>query len=287
MSKLTILNDIVHPELEESLQLQKSWGMQVADLRGIYGKSLLDLSDEEAARAASAVEAQGMSTYCLSFGLFYGDVEKGEAHFRESFLAKVPRAIELARIFQPSKVRLLSAESSKRAEFHHGVEYVQDRHPWLLPLYREAIEQITAAGFRPTLENEVRGNLLIRPEEIADFFTELDCKGQISFTYDVQNLWLMGTFPTVDVYRQLASITDYVHLKGGRAGEDGQTLTWQSSLEDASWPVLDIVQAVLQDGRCESICLNPSHGKAPEGYDAAAVNLANVKYLRQHLPQLM
>lgn len=289
MTKLTILNDIVSADLDQSLRIQRSWNIEIADLRGIYGKPILELSDEEARRAADAISSTDMSTYCLSFGLFYGDVEHGEKHFRNEYLAKVPRVIELARIFGPRVVRLLSAFSSKRTDFQHSVEYVRERHPWLFPVYREAVDQIVDAGFRPTMENEVRGNLLTNPEEIIDFFGELDCPGRLSFTYDVQNLWLMGTFPSVEVYRKLAHLTDYVHLKGGRTRTEGQgqTLYWQSSLEEASWPVADIMREVLQDGRCEAVCLNPSHGQTPEGYDASAVHASNVAFLRHRFPELL
>ena len=59
-----------------------------------------------------------------------------------------------------------------------------------------------------------------------------------------------------------------VHLKGGKAEVDQQELVWSAPLEDASWPAKDIVRLVVRDGVSPVICLNGSHDRKPQGYDA-------------------
>jgi sugar phosphate isomerase/epimerase len=282
MTQLTILNDIVHDDLEQSLNIQQSWQIQTVDLRNINGKNIIKLSNEEAEQALQAVTRRGMDVYCLSFGLFFDDIEKGEAHFRQNHLGQVARAIEVARIFNPKVVRLLSAHSTKRDSFVNSMVYMRENHPWVIPMYREAIDLIAAAGFQVTIENEVHGNILTNAEEILQFFQELNRSATNTFTFDVQNLWLMGTFPTMAIYQQLAPLIGYYHLKGGMGDDSGGVrLKWKSTLEDASWPVLEMTRKVVEDGRCGAICLNPSHGE-----DYSNMNQANADFLRRAVPEL-
>lgn len=286
LTKLTILNDIVDQDFEKSLEIQKSWGIQILDLRNVYGKSIIGLSNEEAELAAKAVKLKGMEVYCLSFGLMYGDIEMGEQKFRERYMPLISRAIEIARILQPKVVRLLSAHSTKRTEFEDSMEYIGKYHPWVIPVYQEAVDQIAEAGLKSTIENEVKGNILATPNEILDFFSLLNRPGKVSFTFDVQNLWLMGTFPTIEVYSKLRPLIQYYHLKGGMSDGNDAVLKWQSTLEDAGWPVIEITKQLVEDGLCDAICLNPSHGEMKENYNYDDVHAKNVEYLRNMIPQL-
>lgn len=90
-------------------------------------------------------------------------------------------------------------------------------------------------------------------------FRNLNRGDRARFTYDVQNLWEMGTAPTLAVYHALQPVIGYLHVKGGRAGPDGG-FAWRSPLRTASWPVAQIVRAAIADGVSPCICLNPSHG---------------------------
>ena len=157
-------------------------------------------------------------------------------------------------------------------------------HGWLIPVYREAVDRIHRAGLSATIENEVHGCILSTPHEIVVFLEAMDRRRECCFTWDVQNLWQMGTFPTLEVYRRLKPWIGYFHLKGGRAEVEGGELVWASSLADASWPLLEITGAVIRDGVSPVICLNPSHGKRPEGYDPATVWQQDITFLRESFP---
>lgn len=281
MVSITILNDIVHSDFIASLDIQKSWGIKLLDLRAdIYGKSFMNLEDAEIEAAAAEIRTRGMSVYCLSSGLFYDDLNKGEAHFREHHLGQVDRLIRAANRLEPAVVRLLSARFHEREQVADSIPYVQEHYPWLIPMYREAIDRLHAAGHEVTIENEAKNCIMATPGEIVYFFDVLDRGDKTSFTFDVQNIWKMGTFPTMDVYRELAPLIGYFHLKGGMAGDDGVTLKWKSSLEDASWPVVEMTAALIRDGRVQVICLNPSHGEDKDGYDYRELNKRNLDYLR-------
>ena len=131
------------------------------------------------------------------------------------------QTIEIARILAPRMIRLLAAQTAHRSAIQDSVTYLRTEHPWALPLYGEAIDRIHAAGFHTTIENETGQCILSRPAEILDFFGELDRAEKVSFTWDVQNLWELGTFPSVEVYRSFRHLVRYYDLKGGQQEEGG------------------------------------------------------------------
>lgn len=284
MVKIAMLNSMAATDFVESLSKQQSWGIHILDLKDcIFDKSVTELTDIEAHRAKEEISKRGMSVYCMSTILFEDDIEKGEKHFREHHLAGIHDAIRVAHILKPSVIRLISAKSSKRHFFVDSLGYIEQNHPWLLPMYREAIDAIHDAGFAVTIENESRDNLLASPIEITRFFNQLDRKGKVSFTYDVQNLWMMGTYPTLGVYRQLSDYIGYFHLKGGQSSQPGSALEWRSALDDATWPVKEITQQVVNDGVSPVICLNLGHGKHKENYSHEDLVERDLNFIRKHV----
>jgi sugar phosphate isomerase/epimerase len=281
-TKVTILNSMAGRDFEAALDQHVAWGLEVVDLKdAIFGKRVLDLTDEEAERAAGMIAARGLGVACLSTDLFYDDIEKGWRHFRDHHLKRVDRAVALARIFRPTFVRLLAARTQQRDEVDDGIALLLAEYDWLFDLYRVAIKRLSKAGVRPTIENEVHGCILAGPAEITGFFYHLGCGDRCSLTWDVQNLWQMGTYPSLAVYDELRDLIGYYHLKGGIECSDGDALCWRSSLADASWPVVEITRRVIADGVSPIICLNPSHGEPKPGYDYDDLVRRDLAFVRE------
>ena len=96
----------------------------------------------------------------------------------------------------------------------------------------------------------------------------------------------MGTYPTIDVYNKLKGLIGYYHLKGGQKGGGGIELRWRSSLEDASWPVVEITRQIVKDNVSQVICLNPSHGKAKTGYDYNNMTKRDLDFIRRTIQEI-
>jgi hypothetical protein len=181
----------------------------------------------------------------------------------------------------PQVIRLLSARTRRRDELDNSIDYLRDQHPWVIDTYREAVDMISDAGFHTTIENEVEMCIFTKPREVSDFFTLLDRQETAHYTWDVQNMWGCGTYPSMTVYEQLKPYIGYYHVKGGQVGDDGHTLQWSTALEDASWPVTEITNRVINDGISPVICLNPSHGKQKPGYDYTDVYWRDIDFLNR------
>jgi sugar phosphate isomerase/epimerase len=283
--ELTMLNSMAGSEIEAALDQHIAWGLRVLDLKdNLYGKWIHDLSVAEARQIADLIAARGLRVETLSTGIFYADIEIGEAAFRAQFADKLANILTIAPILQPRNVRLLSAKSSQRATFTNCADYISDQHPWVFPAYREAVEQLHQAGFMAVIENEVNGAIFANPQEIVDFFAALAIGDKVGLIWDIANLWQEGTFPSIAVYEQLKPLIKLVHVKGGRKNDDPASHDHlASSLADTVWPVHDILSAVIRDGVSPVICLNPSHGAGNPGYRHTPDDYhRDILYLRQH-----
>ncbi|MAF09858.1 xylose isomerase [Candidatus Poribacteria bacterium] len=278
-----MLNSMASDDFPAALDRHVEWGLVDVDLKDrIFDKAVAGLTRDEAARAARLIADRGLTTHCLSTGFFFAEVERGEAEFRARFIDRLDDLIAVARELRPRLVRLLAARTTRRDELVHVGEYIEAEHPWLMPLYAEAAARLGDAGMSVTVENEVGGCILASPDEIRWFFDALDTP-DVCLTWDVQNLWQMGTYPTLDVYESLRDLIGYYHLKGGQAEPGATDLKWRSSLADASWPVAEITRRVVSDGVSPVICLNPSHGAPKPGVDYSDIVARDIAYVRDEV----
>ena len=164
-TEITILNSMAGNVFEVALDQHVSWDIKCLDLKdNIFGKSIIELTEEEARHAAELIHKRSLSVYCFSTVLFGSDIELGEEHFRKNYLLKIDHVIQIANILQPQTIRLLASATSKRGEIANSIEYLHTNHPWLIHLYVEVIDYLhetycpefkNGQDFKVTIENEV------------------------------------------------------------------------------------------------------------------------------------
>ena len=130
------------------------------------------------------------------------------------------------------------------------------------------------------IENDPTNNLFATAEEIKSFFVRLDRPSQVKLIFDVQNLWSMGVFPTMEVYRSpLKMFIGYLHVKGGIKHARSSELQWKSSLGRCPWPVAEMVKRAVADGISPVICLDLPRCAKP-GYEYENIVERDLHYLR-------
>ena len=287
MTELTLLNSMAGTDFPAALETHLAWGLRVLDLKdGIFGKGIAELSDEEALRVGEMIRARGLTVHCLSSILFHPAVELGEAAFAREQLAPLDRLLAVARILEPAMIRLLAPQTEQRSALTDVQPYLRAEHPWLIPMMGEAVDRIHAAGFQATIENECGRCIFSTPTEVVEFFAALDRPGCVSFTWDVQNMWEVGAFPTLEVYQRLQPLIGFYHVKGGQHDGTSTRLRWRTALEDASWPVLEITRQVVADGVSPVICLNPPHGQPKPGYAWEDITRRDLAFLRREISEI-
>ena len=286
MIQLTMLNGMASADFTAALDQHREWGLSLLDLKdGIFSRAILDLTDEEAARAAALIRDRSLSVYCFSSVLFHNAVEQGEGYFRAE-VERLHRLLDIAQIMQPQIIRLIAPQIARDIAVGERMAYVLAEHPWLIARYQDAIDLIHEAGFHATIENECGRCLIASPREALELYAAIDRSDALHFTWDVQNMWEAGVFPSIDAYQQMKHVIGYYHVKGGQHDSNSLQLRWSSALEDASWPVLEITRQVILDGVSPVICLNPSHGAPKPGYTYHGVTTRDLAYLRRNLPDI-
>jgi sugar phosphate isomerase/epimerase len=281
--QLTLLSSILGGDFPLALERQKALGLRFLDLKdGLWGKSIEQLNKDEALHATALIDAFGLAVHCFSTSAGHTSLEPNtnENAFRTRHQPALENALRVAEIVRPQVIRLLAPRLSP-ATGETAIARLQREFPWVMGVYRDWVDQIAASGFGILIENEARGCLLGSVTDVQSFFAILD-RPAARYTWDVQNLWQSGTFPNLEVYRQLQPLIGAVHLKGGRS-DDNQTLKWTAPLDEASWPVLDIVREIVADGVAPFICLNPSHGLKPPDWNDWEVAQHEVAWLRREI----
>ncbi len=283
-SQLTILNSMASKDFDQSVALHQQWGLEWMDLKdAIYGQTVETLDADAAWRARDAIDTAGLEVYCLSTSLMHDDLAMGEAHFLDEHVARIAGLAETVRILRPRYVRLLAARVAERPV---SFAALLSQYPWLTSVYREAVQSAASLGAAVTIENEARDCMLATAQDMVDFFAALDCADRVGLTWDIQNQWTCGSFPTLDDYQKLRPLLQYVHAKGGQFEDPAsRSLAWKSRLEDASWPVVEILQQVVEDGVSPVICINPPKGRRrPEyDYDYADLTRLDIAFLRHEI----
>jgi len=282
--KLSMLNMMVGDDFATALDRHVNLGIEILDLKeSILGRAVEDLTVEDAREASRMLTERSLSVYCLSSQLGYRPLEMGEEKWIAEAFDCLDRILAVAHVLQPEVVRLLCASSPTST----GQSFMQvaAKHPWLVPAYRTIASRIAAEGFTPMAENEAVNCIVANPHDAVAFVEAVRGDSGLRFIWDVQNMWQMGTYPDLAVLDVLRPVTAGLHLKGGIADAKGELET-ASTLEDASWPVREIVNAVIASGSVAVICLNPSHGNRPPGYTMAAAVEADIRFLRRAFPTL-
>jgi sugar phosphate isomerase/epimerase len=274
-------------DFEESMVLHQEWGITWVDLRDeIYGKRVEELDLRTAQEVGKYLDHLRLEVYCLSTNVFVEDVANGETALR-AHLDTLKRVIELCEILRPRLVRLNAANFAERTTETSSIDLIKEHYPWFITVYRDAIDMVSTRGLVATIENEAFDCCLSKPREFVEFFEWLDRSDTAGLTWDVQNQWSTGVFPSIDIYDQLKPFIRYYHVKGGECEPGSNRLAWNVALEDASWPVIEITRAVVADGVSPVICLNPpQHGGQKDGYNYEGIVKRDIDFIRSSVPGL-
>jgi len=285
-----MLNSMAGPDFPVALDRHVALGLRLVDLKdGLWGQRVENLSDEQTVRAAALLAERRLEVHCLSTTLGWADANLGEKAWRAGQEKVLERVLRVAAILRPRYVRVLAVRigtAEKPVRWSYGQTVAA--HPWLPTAYAELVRRIQAAGFAACVENEAKHCALAAPEDVIAFFAALRplvSGGTCDYVWDVQNMWQMGSYPSLAGYQTLRPWLRLLHLKGGRADARG-VLSEACGLRAASWPVLPILEEVRRDGAVSVICLNPSHGKRGPDYDIWRVVQDDIAFLRESLPGL-
>jgi 3-dehydroshikimate dehydratase len=193
--------DEISPDLNEQLEVLQSLDIRYLELRGVWGKGVLALSDEEVRTIRAELDARGMGVSAIGSPI-------GKIRIDDPFpphLEQFRRALELAEAFGSQYIRLFSFFVPEGEAAKHRSE-VMDRLAALLE---------AAQGHPVTLlhENEARiyGDIPARCKDILDTFRS----PQLRMTFDPANFVMQSVHPYTEAYPLLEGYIEYMHIKDG------------------------------------------------------------------------
>lgn len=221
---ISACSDEISADLSSALDVLEREEIRHVDLRGVWGKNVIDLSDEQAASAQQMLKARGFTVTALSTPI-------GKTPITADFapeLARCARALELAQRFEAPHMRVFSFYASED-------EARQDR-PEAVRRLRHLCELAQPYGVVLAHENEEAGFCFWRPEECAALHRELPDSFRALF--EPCSFAVVGYDPYVDALPLLRPYIAYVHVRDTPRGTNHYTVAgegdvrWRDILSD-------------------------------------------------------
>jgi sugar phosphate isomerase/epimerase len=263
--RIAAITDEFSPDLETAVRSMSEIGMTGAELRMVFGKNIIDLTDEELDRAIAIVRSRGLEIISIASPLLkcvLPDAPGVDARFQQDMFASkhtfadqprlTARAFEIAGRTGARIIRVFSYWRTVRPEacFERVVETL-----------RSLADQAARHNLTIGLENEHACNIATG-EETARLLAALD-HASLKIVWDPANALVSGEVPFPDGYRKLppARIV-HVHAKDCKIA-DNHKYTWvELGAGDIDWK--GQMAALDRDGYRGWISLE-THWTGPEG----------------------
>jgi 3-dehydroshikimate dehydratase len=199
-ARLSAFGDEIADDLEEQLQALATAGLRWLDLRGVWGRNVLALSDSEVERVKATLARRGLAVACVASPVGKAPVAGDFAEQR----AALERALEIAWALGTRYVRIFSWYIPAGEDADTYREVVLDRLGQCARL-AEAREVV--------LLHENEGGLYgDSPERCRDLLDQIDSPA-LRAVWDPGNFVAAGYDPLDDTWPLLQPWIEYVHVK--------------------------------------------------------------------------
>lgn len=218
MFKLTGFGDEISPDLTTQLEVMESVGIKHLELRGIKGKNVLELGEEEIEEARQILKEKNFKISAI--GSPIGKIKITD-HFSLD-LERLKKAISLAHSLETKYIRIFSYYLPER-ESHLSCSKEVIRR----------IEEVTEISEKEKIilllenEDDIYGNT---PERCLEILESINSP-YLRSTFDPANFVVAGVKPYTEAFLKMIEYIEYLHIKDARfsdkvivpAGEgDGQ-----------------------------------------------------------------
>jgi len=222
--------DEIAPELDVQLDTLARVGLSNLELRGVWNKGVLDLSDDELKTLKSAFNDRGVQVSAI--GSPIGKIKIDDPF--EPHLAAFRRAVEVTEYFDCRFIRMFSffVPQGEAARYR---DQVMER-------LQALVDQVK--GHYIVLLHENERNIYGDTAERCLDILETIASPQLRMTFDPANFVMCGVRPYSEAYPLLEQYIDYVHIKDGIMAEkrvvparqgDGQIKQVLSSLRQRGY----------------------------------------------------
>ncbi|MEA3408645.1 MAG: sugar phosphate isomerase/epimerase family protein [Chloroflexota bacterium] len=193
--------DEISDKLQEQLDTLQKLDINYLELRGVWGKNVLDLTDGEVQQIKQELDRRGMAISAIGSPIGKINIDDPFAPHLERF----GRAVELAEFFGCRYIRMFSFFVPEgEADAHR--EAVMDRLKALL----DAVKGRSVVLLHEN-ERYIYGDI---PRRCRDIF-ETCASPQLRMAFDPANFVMCGVHPFSEGYHLLKEYVAYLHIKDG------------------------------------------------------------------------
>ncbi|MFP3897629.1 MAG: sugar phosphate isomerase/epimerase family protein [Anaerolineales bacterium] len=201
MFTLSGFADEISDELDEQLDVLQGLDIDYLELRGVWGKNVLDLTDEETREVKQELDRRGMGVSAIGSPIGKIDIDDPFEPHMERFA----RAVELAEFFDCRYIRMFSFFVPEgEADAHR--EAVMER----LRAFLNAVEGHPVVLLHEN-ERHIYGDIPRRCRDIL----ETCASPQLRMTFDPANFVMCDVRPFSEGYEMLKDYIAYLHIKDG------------------------------------------------------------------------
>ncbi|WP_240415297.1 sugar phosphate isomerase/epimerase family protein [Paenibacillus periandrae] len=198
--KLTCFADEIASDLNEQLDALEQEGIKYLELRGVWGKNVLDLNEDELNQIQAALQQRGFRISSIASPI-------GKYLITDPFgpqLEALDKAIHAAHLFETPFIRIFSYRLPEG-------EPVEAHRAEVLSRLKQLTEAASRHGVILILEND--SNLYGATDDCClDILTHCDSK-HMRAAFDPGNYVMNNVQPMHDAYPKIAPYIDYVHIK--------------------------------------------------------------------------
>lgn len=239
--KLGIITDEISEDVEQSLDFISGYSLDYCELRGLWGKNIMNLSQDELQHARDLIEKHRLQVSVIGSPIMKYNLpempareEKGDtfhANFTEEDTEQLlDKAFDLARFFRTRKIRVFS---------YWRVDDPEKAYPYVRDRLAKAAEIARQNSMLLVLENEHECNIGTG-QELGRVLKDINSPS-LQGNWDPGNAAMLGEVPFPDGYRHVSGWFDHVHvkdvMKDPRTGKlawapvGGGLIDWKGQLE--------------------------------------------------------
>ncbi|MBN1581298.1 MAG: sugar phosphate isomerase/epimerase [Anaerolineae bacterium] len=228
MVTLSGFADEISPDLAVQLDTLESLNIKFMELRGVWGKNVLDLTDEELDQVKTALDERGVGVSAVGSPIGKAPIDNDFEAYKE----RVQRAIDVANKLGSHYIRMFSFYCNDRNTDRDEV----------MRRIQEMVDMAAAGGVVMLHENEkhIYGETAVQCQDLHQTIMG----DAFRATFDPANFVQAGVKPFDEAYPLLKPYIEYFHIKdammdGGRvvpAGEgDGQVRELMAAAKETGY----------------------------------------------------
>lgn len=262
--KLGIITDELTQDLEEALAFIARYSLGYCELREIWQKNLMNLSQSELERAKQLIERHQLQVSAIASPLFkynLPEIPARPSEKRDTFLANftdqdteelLSKCFKLARLFGTRKVRIFS---------YWRVDEPEKAYPYVRDRLAKAAAQAARHKITLVLENEHTCNIGTG-KELGRIIRDINSP-YLRGLWDPGNATMLDEVPYPNGYEAVRGLFAHMHIKD--AGKDPKTgkLRWLP-VGSGTIDFRGQFKALRDDHYSETISLE-THYRRPDG----------------------